>query len=237
MGFDVTALEAFLIAFKIKRPVDVLTLGRQGIHLPYQTCKFLCEKHGFTMPENVMDNYCEKLSRHLGATKVDSIDNSPYERATFVYDLNNKIPINLSKYDFIYDGGTTEHIFNVAQVYDNIFDMLNIGGILCSVTPNNNQSGHGFYQFSPEMYLRICERKYGMEIINIWVAKVDSQMETWERILPTEQFPNGRNDFKFGGSEMTYNIVIARKISNDRKRLTIDHPQQFSYEKLEWKKA
>jgi hypothetical protein len=233
MGLDITSLEVLLLAIKHAKSGSVLTLGRQGIHISYQVCKYLCEKHGFTMPPTAMDKYCEKLLLHLGASRVDSMDNSHYEQATFVHDLNNPVK-DTPKYDLIYDGGTTEHIFNVTQVYDNIIDMLNVGGIFCSVTPNNNQSGHGFYQFSPEMYLRVLSPKYEMEIVNIWVTRVDSQLDTWEYILPTEKCPTRRNSFKFDDTQMVYNLVIARKISNERQRLTISHPHQYSYEHIEW---
>ena len=65
------------------------------------------------------------------------------------YSIKNKVN---KKFDFILDGGTIEHIFNCPQVLDNIIYLLEIEGILCSITCNNNFSGHGFYQFSPDFF-------------------------------------------------------------------------------------
>ncbi len=144
MGIDITALEILVLALKLHKPKKVLTIGRQGIHIQFSLCRYICEKHGFTLSESSIDKYCEKFFKHFGAEIVDSIDKSTYENATIIHDLNLPILTN-NKYDFIYDGGSTEHIFNIAQVYDNIFELLEIRGFFCSVTPNNNQSGHGFY--------------------------------------------------------------------------------------------
>ena len=59
------------------------------------------------------------------------------------------------KYQYIYDGGTIEHIFNIPQVIENIIDILDINGLFVSITCNNNFSGHGIYQFSPEFFLAV----------------------------------------------------------------------------------
>ena len=50
--------------------------------------------------------------------------------------------------------------------------LLEIDGIFCSVTCNNNFSGHGMYQFSPEFFLSTLTPKYGMEIKELFIAKI-----------------------------------------------------------------
>jgi hypothetical protein len=63
----------------------VITLGRQAIHLgPRASRKWI---------ESGSDGYCESLlTGSFGAIHVDSIDNSDYEGATIVADMNLAIP-------------------------------------------------------------------------------------------------------------------------------------------------
>src|SRR5207253_3919084 len=140
------------------------------------------------------------------------------------------------KYDYIYDGGTIEYIFNLPQVLDNIINLLKPGGIFCSVTCNNNFSGHGFYQFSPELFFASFAPKYGMEIIELYLAKVGSDYNDWIRIEKKDFYShNGRIEFKFGDGEMVYILTIAKKMDyENRKSLILEPPQQNSYENIEW---
>src|SRR3954462_8483935 len=66
------------------------------------------------------DRYIEPLLRHLGAQECHSIDASDYEGATFVHDKNEPLPAELERrYSRVYDGGSIEHICNVAQTLKN----------------------------------------------------------------------------------------------------------------------
>jgi SAM-dependent methyltransferase len=95
------------------------------------------------------------LSKYLRSTNVDEIDASPFEGASIIHDMNYPIPGEYhQQFDFLYDGGTTEHIFDVRQVFANINDLVKSGGCVAVSVPANNQLGHGFYQFSPELYYR-----------------------------------------------------------------------------------
>jgi SAM-dependent methyltransferase len=179
------------------------------------------------------NKYCEKVLRSAGFSRVDSLDKSPFEGATIIHDMNKPIEVS-NKYDMIFDGGTIEHIFNIPQLFENIINLLEIGGIFCSVTVNNNFSGHGFYQFSPELFYRIFRAKYGMKLIKVYLAVINTPAEQWKEI----DFINDskyRFDFKFGGSEPVYIITYAEKISDIRENLISDPPQQFSYEEIDWK--
>lgn len=61
--------------------------------------------------------------------------------------------------------------------------MLDIDGLFVSVTCNNNFSGHGMYQFSPEFFLSSLNKKYGMEIEAIYIGKVHTKFEEWIDVL------------------------------------------------------
>ena len=61
--------------------------------------------------------YCESVLTHFfGATQVDSIDNSNYENATLIHDMNESLPSALQeRYDTVIDVGTLEHVFDIGQ--------------------------------------------------------------------------------------------------------------------------
>jgi hypothetical protein len=42
--------------------------------------------------------------------------------------------------------------------------MLAVGGKFLGFTPGNNYMGHGFYQFSPELFFRVFDRENGFEM-------------------------------------------------------------------------
>ena len=98
------------------------------------------------------DGYYETVMRKLGFGDIESMDFSAYEGATILHDLNKPIPDELEQqFDFIFDGGTIEHVFNVPMALENVFRMLRPGGRIVSANGMNGFLGHGLYQFSPEL--------------------------------------------------------------------------------------
>ena len=228
MGIDRSSLNAILISCRhIKNKQNLLTLGRQQIHTSQQNNIDIGDKFNTNLSEIIYGNYCETFFSSIGFINIDSIDNSNYEGAKYVHNLNYPILEDFkNKYDYIYDGGTTEHIFNIPQVFENIIDMLNIDGLFVSVTCNNNFSGHGMYQFSPELYLLCFNQKYGMEIVDIYIGENGKTSDEWKNV---NSFNGYRNLDKFNSTLETYIIIIARKISNERELLLKNCPDQYLY--------
>lgn len=101
----------------------------------------------------------------LGAKNVSSMDVSTYEGATLIHDLNQPVPPELEeRFDVVIDGGMLEHIFQFPVAIDNSMKMLKPGGHLILLTVANNNYGHGFYQFSPELVHRVLSPENGFEI-------------------------------------------------------------------------
>lgn len=81
------------------------------------------------------------------------MDFSEYENADIVFDLNQNLPVNMfEKYDYVINGGTLEHIFDVAKAMRNISDMVKPEGIIIHVVPFAGLADHGFYSFSPTFF-------------------------------------------------------------------------------------
>jgi len=237
MGIDKTTLEFILFSQKYINisGINILSLGRQQIHIDQNDMNSLFKKYNLTHligRFNIYD-YSETFFKTLFNTdlNVDSIDNSHYEGATIVQNMN--VPIKLSKkYQYIFDGGTIEHIFNLPQVIENVINMLEIGGLFASITCNNNFSGHGMYQLSPEFFLSSLNKKYGMKIESLFIGKVNTEFETW---IDVNDYKDGRNCTKFDGNDPVYILTIARKIENLRESLVYNSPNQYSYESGDWK--
>lgn len=152
-------------SFKGKK---ILQLGRQHTFLTFSHAVELAKKSGFKFtqidPNKINFSFSSDLAAlgyidditlfmMLGFDEVHSLDVSPYEKATYVHDLNHPIPPELhQRYDVIFDGGTMEHIFSPPQVLANIHNLLKTGGMIIHASPSHNYVDHGFYMFSPTFF-------------------------------------------------------------------------------------
>jgi SAM-dependent methyltransferase len=122
--------------------------------------------------ESIWDPYADKLFKFLGAETVDSMDYSPYEGAGIIHDMNLPLPEVLkSNYDVVFDAGTLEHVFNFPVAIRNCMELLKVGGYLILHTPANNYFGHGFYQFSPELYFRVLSEENGFHVERMFAVE------------------------------------------------------------------
>jgi SAM-dependent methyltransferase len=154
---------------------ETLTLGRQHMLVSPQRMESILQACGAWPPPQGAAEFHRLLAesswrfdtfaRALGANNVSSMDASPYEGASLVHDLNQPIPPDWEeKFDLIVDGGTLEHVFNFPVAIANCMRMVKTGGHVILFTPANNYFGHGFYQFSPELFYRVFARENGFEI-------------------------------------------------------------------------
>jgi len=105
------------------------------------------------------------LKGYLGARVLNTLDASSYEGANVVHDMNMPIPAAwCGQYDAVVESGSLEHIFNVPVALANLMKLVRTGGTLFIGTPANNLCGHGFYQFSPELFYRVLCAENGFEI-------------------------------------------------------------------------
>lgn len=177
MGLDINAVR-FLIDAR-QRGADfgeVLTLGRQDLNVyPAKMIRVL-EEHGFSAVAFKADSkalYAEPCFLSLGAKKVSSMDFSDFEGATFVHDLNKPVDAKLKeRFDLVYDGGTLEHVFNFPVALQNCMEMVKPGGHLFIHTGTNGYCGHGFYQFSPELFYRALSPENGFEVTRMVLHRV-----------------------------------------------------------------
>jgi SAM-dependent methyltransferase len=133
-------------------------------NLPADACRDLVEQP---------PAYADPFFRLLGCQHLDAIDYSAYEHASVLHDMNLPMPADAdNRYDIVFDGGCLEHVFNYPVALANCMRMVKPSGYLVLHTPCNNMAGHGFYQFSPELYFRVFTEQNGFTLERIVVHEV-----------------------------------------------------------------
>ena len=141
---------------------NILTIGRQELILNKKDKIRLNIDPEFFDKQKFINNI---LIDKFKAFSVQSIDNSNFENANIIADLNQPLCSNKDLFDTIIDFGTSEHIFNAAQCLQNISNFCKPGGIILHSLPSNNNCGHGFWQFSPELFFSLyCDQNIMVDL-------------------------------------------------------------------------
>ncbi len=107
------------------------------------------------LPDQGAVNEDKELFRLLGFDGIETIDQSDYEGAEHIVDMNQPLdnPGLIERFDVIANNGSLEHIFNVPNCLNNMTRMLKVGGHVIHWVPLNNWVDHGFYQISPALLI------------------------------------------------------------------------------------
>jgi SAM-dependent methyltransferase len=200
-----------------------ITAGRQGLHV---------QKHNVEYFLNIKDfiptQYCdEMLINYFGATKVDSIDYSDYEGANIIHDMN--LPLDpLEEYDTVIDSGTLEHVFNINEAFKNITKLCKVGGQILHALPANNNCGHGFWQFSPELFFALYSEKNGYKDTQVFVGDTANLSWTYELDPPGQ---GERHDIQHPNP-----VYVMVRTVLARKDFSHTNIQQSDYD-YQWRKA
>ena len=167
------------------------------------------------------EGYAEDFFRALGAEKVVAIDNSAYEGAAIVADMNAPLdPALRNQFSVIFDGGCLEHIFNFPQAIRNCMEAVEVGVYFLAATPANNYCGHGFYQFSPELFYRVFSAENGFATRAIMIK----DGAAWYRVTDPAE---ARSRVELRNTRPTLLFVLAKKIAD--APYLMKPPQQSDY--------
>lgn len=233
MGINSCEAQAIL-ALKRQDAVgsEMLCLGRPELFVSAKQAARFARDFGFAGAEAAAvaatrETFAEPFLNAFGFNDVRSLDASAYEGASLIHDLNTLIPLDLeATTDFLYDGGTMEHVFDVATVFKNIAKLLKVGGTTLISTAANGQCGHGFYQYSPELFYRVLEAN-GFEDVRVYLVGLQPP-ERWVLAVDPKA---AKRRVQFLTSEPTQLIAIAKKAR------TLDAfvvPQQSDYADGVW---
>jgi SAM-dependent methyltransferase len=126
---------------------NALFIGRQTTYLDENSLNLLLKKYGLSLSAGFTYEYDHKtigakgqnfitercFMRSIGVGKVDCLDVTDYEGAEIVHDLGYPVPESLlNRYDFIYNGGCFDNMFNPGVAIVNLSKMLRPGGrVVC----------------------------------------------------------------------------------------------------------
>lgn len=177
--------------------------------------------------------YFEPLMRlWFGAQVADSVDASPYEQATQVHDMNLPWPADSplrGHYDAVLDFGCLEHVFDFPTAWRNCVDLCRVGGHVLHALPANNLSGHGFYQFSPELFCSLYQPARGFELRGLFMA-MKAEPRCWWRVASPLDV---RRRVNLCNGHEVYLMVLARKLAEPG---ALPPPQQSDYALDAWQR-
>jgi hypothetical protein len=219
MGIDAHALHCLDYAKLFGDFGRTVTLGRQNI---YVKTRVLERKFGDRLDWKAQ-TYCEGLlTACYGAAHVDSIDRSSYESASVILDMNAPLPPDHAEYDTVIDFGTSEHVFNISQALNNTIDLCRVGGQILHVSPANNFCGHGFWQFSPELFFSLYSERNGFKDTEVFIAS-RKKTGTWYKVKK----PKAGERVPLGSGDKIY--VICRTVVAEKRAARTRDVQQSDY--------
>jgi len=148
------------------------------------------------------------LCNNFEITSLNALDYSSFEDADIIQDLNKPIVNIEKKFDTILDFGTSEHVFDVSQCLKNISNLCKKGGTIIHCLPANNNCGHGFWQFSPELFFNIYSQKNGFNETEIILINLFDK-KNW--YLINKQKKGDR--LELNSSEPLYLLVKSKKVN------------------------
>jgi len=212
-----------------------LTLGRQFLQISPKLCIKILTRAGkqsnnlidYITSKGLESYYAEPFFKALGEGIVDSLDYSDYEGASIIHDLSIPVPDDLkNRFTFVFDGGLLEHVYNFPIALRNAMDMVSIGGHLVLCTPGNNWFGHGFYQFSPELFYSVLREENGFNDTKVFTR----HRNKWYLIAnPREIHRRTEHSPKWNRMSL---YVISKKIAYVPENMTVSSfCRIFSYKK------
>ncbi len=142
---------------------SIAMIGKQALNtnlnLLLSTVSAMGLDYDKTLAAKIMEDYrvdSYVFFKMLGFSEVHAVDYSDYEGADIIFDLNSKgaLPEELNgTFDYVINGGTIEHVFDIATAMANISQMIKPGGIVMHISPSEMWPNHGFYSISPTFFI------------------------------------------------------------------------------------
>ena len=239
MGLILNAIDLILIEKKKQNlnfsNKNILIMGYQDIYFTKEHLNKLFKFH--SMENKFVKNSTEEninlkdLFMDIGFKEIDILDNSDYEGANILVNMNNlQNDVSLlKKYDFIFDWGTIEHVYNIPNYLNNIYNFLKKDGYYYGVTPMSGWVEHGFYQFSPVFFRDAFKHNWETIFLKILNFKQNSPTGNWY-ILSYDY--STMHQYAMGGfdNQLYQNYFLFKKINSKK----IDFDIQQSHFKNRW---
>lgn len=170
------------------------------------------------------------LQQWYGAVEADSVDASAYEGASILHDMNLPWPAQdaaRGHYDAVLEFGCLEHVFDFPTAWRNLVAVTRVGGHILHAVPANNLCGHGFYQFSPELFFNLYRPEQGFDLKAVYFA-IRTEPRHWWRVANPLTV---RRRVNLCNGHEVYLLVLARKLAELPPGPA---PQQSDYALGDW---
>ena len=127
------------------------------------------------------------------------------------------------------DFGCLEHVFDFPTAWRNCIDLCRVGGHVLHSLPANNLAGHGFYQFSPELFFNLYREQNGFALRGLWFALKADPAHWWRVADPSAV----QRRVTLRNAHEVYMLVVAQKVAEVGP---LPAPQQSDYAESEWVK-
>src|SRR3989338_5008323 len=231
MGLDINSLN--FLGFSKNQGVDfskTLSVGRASVCMSDDEVKEFLTAFGRSdltkdIPQLTQSKYFEEiLSAVFGATKLDSIYASSYEGASIIHSLNEPLKTD-KRFTAIMDFGCLEHVFNFPVAIDNLINLCEVNGHILHYLPANNCCGHGFYQFSTELFFSLYTEKRGFANTQVFFVEWQEDPSVWYEIKSPIEL---RKRVNIANACEGYLLVKTTKLANAVSPLA-EPPQQSDY--------
>jgi SAM-dependent methyltransferase len=206
-----------------------LAIGRQAMFVEPRALDTHRRRRGLPALQGDLSYFEPLVAQWYGGREVDAVDASPYEGAKLIHDMNLPWtdPTTRGRYDAVLDFGCLEHVFDFPTAWRNCVEVCRVGGHVLHALPANNLSGHGFYQFSPELFFNLYRPERGFALKAVYFA-LRADGEHWWRVANPIEI---RRRVNLCNSHEVYLLVLAQKV---REPGELAAPQQSDYAESEW---
>ncbi len=154
----------------IPRDAAIFELGPQDIWLDRRSARLVARRHLDDLEcEHVLDEIFDGQTmrrdaqlpfyRVFGASRYHALDLDD-SRAQVRADLNLPLPPSVGTFDVVTNFGTTEHVFDIAQTFRTIHQLLRVGGVQLHTLASFAGIDHGFYNVHPTTFLDMARANH-----------------------------------------------------------------------------
>jgi hypothetical protein len=230
MGLNITSIRYHVYLKKKGVKFDrVALLGRQSFYgvTSNDLLAIAKENHldlNASTAQSIIEDengYTEPFYAWLGAHQVDSFDASDYEGANHLWDMNEPLPMSFREnYDFVFDGGTLEHVFNFPAALREAMSLVAVQGHFLSAVPANSYLGHGLYQIGPDLASEVLSNRNGFEAIGVYLVEDRLNPVFYEVTAPSPS----RGRVLVSCAWPTNIYFCGRRVSDIPERLQVSQP-------------
>ena len=188
----------------------VLTLGVQDVGATRDELRAL----GAAVPAGAEPVSDRELFETLGLHGYEALDRFGIKGATILRDLAAPLSAELhGRFGLVLDGGTLEHVYDIAAALRNVTQLVAPGGVVVHVSPVSGWENHGFYMPQPKL-LEQTYRNNGFSDIRAHLVHLSRDGDLREARIVRDVATDG--PFATDSArELTLMVLLARRREHD----------------------